>query len=357
MRTKTLLILSVLILCFIGCDRAIESLTTRPPSDGSIHDDKTNRWNDRSFHDIIRAGGRHRSDRIKELIAEGGDLNELDHNGNTPAVLATGWGGQYDIAIMLVSAGAEYDIYKRNSNHRLAHFVVMEERRAGLWSPEQRRDHARLIKLLETRGESFTEVRADFARWKELYAGTSLSQYAKLRDQEIAEREARSTGNAGPTNKTSQSGSKITVQSPDALHQLIDQRAKGCDDCVQRIRELIAEGFDVNAISSWGMPAVIWAVDKGRQFDVALLLLQNGADPSVPCINQKTGNPLRLKLIHYVERAEDDIQMYDKQQRQGYEELVTWLTDHGESIEQAKQERHFWNQPLVEPPSADLNAD
>src|SRR5690606_37521126 len=125
-----------------------------------------------SFHDIIKRGGASRARKVKRLIHAGGDLDEI-RRGVTPAMLAVRWAGQYDIACMLVDAGADIDILQAGSAQRLAHHVESDRRiRAPAWTPKQRAAYLRLVRRLEQRGESFEEIRRDLDRWSHLYKGS-----------------------------------------------------------------------------------------------------------------------------------------------------------------------------------------
>ncbi len=63
--------------------------------------------------------------KVRILIDKGADLNHIYGQLATPAMEAAG-GGQYDIALMLLEAGANYKIYMPRTNERLIHIVVGE---------------------------------------------------------------------------------------------------------------------------------------------------------------------------------------------------------------------------------------
>jgi hypothetical protein len=142
-------------------------------------------FTDTSFHEIIESGSRDRIARVKALIAKGGDLNEI-RDGGPPCIQAVGWGGQYDIALLLLEAGADYRIYYYKQNTRLIHYVVRDQSRLPYVSPEQRRDYGRLVAWLQAHGESVSAAQKDWARWKAF--SPNLKVAAK---QHRAEREAR----------------------------------------------------------------------------------------------------------------------------------------------------------------------
>ncbi len=127
-------------------------------------------------------------EKTQALIDNGCDLNEK-RSGTTPAMVAVGWGGQYDLAIMLLEAGADYRIYQEGQNSRLIHFAAAEKDRLSSCSPKQRLDYSRLVLWLEQHGETLTDAEKDFARWRS-WDGTP-AKIKMLRESEIAARLAR----------------------------------------------------------------------------------------------------------------------------------------------------------------------
>src|SRR5690606_3234317 len=100
--------------------------------------------------------------KIRVLLDQGADINYMNGAWKTPAMQATTWGGQYDLALMLLEAGADPAVYKPSSNYKLIHTVLAEgKRRAATWAPQQRADYERLVKWLEDRGESLNDAQAD----------------------------------------------------------------------------------------------------------------------------------------------------------------------------------------------------
>ncbi len=87
-------------------------------------------------------------------------------------------GGQYDIALMLLKAGADCKIYMPRSNTQLIHIVAMEEDRRQLWTSQQAADYEKLVKWLEDHGESITKANEDIKRWQS-YNNTTPEEYRK----------------------------------------------------------------------------------------------------------------------------------------------------------------------------------
>src|SRR5262249_37642320 len=73
---------------------------------------------DTPLFSVIRGGGPNKLDHIRTLIEKGADLNHMNDAWDTPVMQATGWGGQFCIALMLLDAGADYKAYVPKSNTR-----------------------------------------------------------------------------------------------------------------------------------------------------------------------------------------------------------------------------------------------
>ena len=96
---------------------------------------------------------------------------------------------QYDLALTMLEAGADFRMYMDDEHKRLIHLVAMQEDRLDEYSPEKRAKFRELVKWLEDRGESYEEAKADLARWRSWprYSG----EYDQKMATEIAERKAR----------------------------------------------------------------------------------------------------------------------------------------------------------------------
>ena len=140
---------------------------------------------------VITFGSGDRAAKIRRLIDLGADMNALS-NGGTPVMQAVSWFGQHELALMMLEAGADFRKYGESEIHRLIHTVVHQERRLKEYTPEQRAKFHELVKWLEDRGESYTEAKADIARW-DSWSGATFHQ--KM-DAEIAERKAREQAEA-----------------------------------------------------------------------------------------------------------------------------------------------------------------
>jgi hypothetical protein len=135
---------------------------------------------------VITGAARNKAEKIKWVIDLGADMNALAAGG-TAVMQAVSWGGQYDLAIMMLEAGADYRTYQHNEFRRLVHVVAGQEHRLDEYSPEQRAKFHELVKWLEDHGESYEEAKADINRW-DSWSGATFRQ--KM-DAEIAARKAR----------------------------------------------------------------------------------------------------------------------------------------------------------------------
>ncbi len=77
------------------------------------------------------------------------------------------------------------------------------------------------------------------------------------------------------------------------------------------------------------------AAGHGR-FDIALFLLEAGADPHLYQLNQM------MKLSHIVVRQEKRLATCTEREKIEYQKLVDWLGNHGESIDAAKADERRW---------------
>lgn len=143
---------------------------------------------DTPLHVLIKGPSSHKNAKVNKLIELKANLDHESASEITPVRLAVGR-GQYDTALQLLNAGADYSIYKKNHNSRLVHKVLTQERRLPQCTLQQKKDYQKLVTWLKDHGESFDEARADFKRWKS-WVGTPKYK-KKMRDKEIAARKAK----------------------------------------------------------------------------------------------------------------------------------------------------------------------
>jgi len=137
---------------------------------------------------VITRGGGDKAAKVRRLIDLGADMNDRV-SGGTPVMQAVTWFGQYDLALMMLQAGADHRTYQHNEYRRLIHVVAGQERGLGQFAPEQRARFHDLVKWLEDHGESYEAAKADIARWDSW--GRTTGEFRLNMDAEIAERKAR----------------------------------------------------------------------------------------------------------------------------------------------------------------------
>ncbi|MBX7167366.1 MAG: hypothetical protein K1X74_13630 [Pirellulales bacterium] len=116
---------------------------------------------------VIQEDVNDKQQRIATLIGRGADINYVCPSFLTPVSTAVASHGQYDVALMLLEAGADYKSFIRpNSNQRLIHLVLDDGyRRSRAWRERQARDYQRLLDWLVAHGDSLEVARAEMAEW------------------------------------------------------------------------------------------------------------------------------------------------------------------------------------------------
>jgi uncharacterized protein len=144
---------------------------------------------------LIQGSAPNKLEKVKLLIDAGADLDYMEGTGGTPVMSAVGWGGQFDIALVLLEAGADPGIYQSNQIQKLAHVVVRQESgHLKSATPQQKADYQKLVNWLNEHGESIEEARADMERWNSWSRTTG--EYRRKMDREIAARKVREKGAA-----------------------------------------------------------------------------------------------------------------------------------------------------------------
>jgi ankyrin repeat protein len=106
----------------------------------------------------------------------------------------------------------------------------------------------------------------------------------------------------------------------------------------EKVQFLVDKGADLNHVSASSFSAPMQAVAWFGQYDIALALLEAGADPRLYQWNSNR------KLIHMVAAEENSLRSrtWTPQQKKDYLALVHWLESHGESVAAAKAEDARW---------------
>jgi len=147
---------------------------------------------DCGLHLVIKSPVGNKVEKSRTLLDLGADINHIGFAEYTPAECAVAW-RQYDAALMLLEAGADYKAYNHpNSNRRLVHSVLnravnLDETQT--WGPGERQKHEAVLAWLDAHGESVERAQEDVARWRswKRYNG----EYQRNMAAEVAERKAR----------------------------------------------------------------------------------------------------------------------------------------------------------------------
>lgn len=104
---------------------------------------------------------------------------------------------------------------------------------------------------------------------------------------------------------------------------------RGGADIKAKINILIDKGIDLNCKEGDGTPATFCAASWFCGYDLALFLLESGADPQAHQQNQ-------TRLIDMLLLWEKKTQRLSPETQASYKRLLDWLVAHGESIDEAK---------------------
>jgi hypothetical protein len=152
---------------------------------------------------LLLTSGTASQQRIQTLIDKGADLNYRNGTGTTPAAQAVSWGGQYEVALMLLKAGADPHEYQADDMQKVTHIIAKRaanEKLAGI-TPANSAAREELIAWLEQHGEPMKTAEDDLKRWATW--NTTTNEFDTRSKQEIAERkerEAKANAAAKPAN-------------------------------------------------------------------------------------------------------------------------------------------------------------
>ena len=103
-------------------------------------------------------------------------------------------------------------------------------------------------------------------------------------------------------------------------------------DKLQRIQMALKHGANINAQSSGQKTPVMLAVTWGGQYDLAPSLLELGSDPTILALDGKRS------LIGIVVAEEALPRSASGQQAEDFQRLLSWLIEHGQDADKARQE-------------------
>jgi ankyrin repeat protein len=154
------------------------------------------------LHLVIGGAGANKQQRVQLLLDAGADIDGIAGNGTTAVMRAVNWGAQFDLAMFLLQAGADWTQYKQDSHLKLVHYLVQYE--DSSLPPQQESRLESLLQFLEAQGEDLDKARADVKRWNKELVTMTGAEFARRRQKEVEERkqsEARETASAGDVAK------------------------------------------------------------------------------------------------------------------------------------------------------------
>lgn len=128
--------------------------------------------------------------RIQQLIEAEADLDAFNKSHRTPVMFAIGYGGQYEIALMLLQSHANPKVHSPATIYRLVHCVVSAERSLSdrsLATPPALKE---IKRILDEQGESFVEAQSDLDRWHHWAFFYGPEKISELERREVEERMA-----------------------------------------------------------------------------------------------------------------------------------------------------------------------
>jgi uncharacterized protein len=137
-------------------------------------------------------------DRVALLIAHHADLNHYCHDWFTYPDMAAVRDHQYDVALMMLQAGADPKLYQPDGERKLIHVVLDQNRFLKdykVYAPQKLAEYQALVDWLEQHGESLAAAQADEDHWADMYKNAfSPETTAKVRQEIISERNSKQGG-------------------------------------------------------------------------------------------------------------------------------------------------------------------
>jgi ankyrin repeat protein len=157
--------------------------------DHGIDPNLKNKRGDTLLHLVIKGSRPVRWQCIQYLLDHGADINALSTAyDNTPVMAAVSYAEDYNVALLLLRAGADYKKYGKTHNQRLIHFVVAQS--GTVSEGKQKDDYDKLLTFLVKHGESVEAAQTDIDKWAAQPTWNPAAMKV-LREQEVAERKRR----------------------------------------------------------------------------------------------------------------------------------------------------------------------
>lgn len=143
---------------------------------------------------LIRGPAKEKKRKVQKLIDLGANIDANKGyqytGGSTPIMVAASCFGQYDLALVLLQAGADFKVRKTVGKFKLVNIVLREASRLAFIGPKQRADYKKLVQWLDEQGESLEEAKATDKNWKSWVKGEALKMLMKI-EHDIATHKAK----------------------------------------------------------------------------------------------------------------------------------------------------------------------
>jgi ankyrin repeat protein len=113
-------------------------------------------------------------------------------------------------------------------------------------------------------------------------------------------------------------------------------------DAKERCKLVLEAGCDIDILFDGGTPA-IQAFATGGQYDLAIFLFEQGADPLA---YREDG---LQQAIHMILRRENDLQLLNESDRKKFFELRKFLVDNGADEAAARKDLERWSEKIMTP--------
>jgi ankyrin repeat protein len=124
-----------------------------------------NKYKDSPLITVVSGNSPNKQESVQILIDKGADINYVNLADETALLMAASWGGQFDIAIQLLEAGASFNLYMESSG-TFVHFILKNKKfTKQRYSEKQSRDYDAIIKILESKGADLVGAEKDNAVW------------------------------------------------------------------------------------------------------------------------------------------------------------------------------------------------
>jgi len=143
---------------------------------------------------VLEREHREMKERVELLIEHKADLNHYVKGYYATPVMEAVQCGRYDVALLMIKAGADPGLYPPDGERKLIHTVLREKRDLQYFTPEKAAEYQTLVNWLEQHGESLEQAQADEDHWAQMYKNAvDSASTVKIRQQIIAERKQQTS--------------------------------------------------------------------------------------------------------------------------------------------------------------------